>query len=177
VAAAVAVVGAGTAGVVAVVSGDFGPDGYSIVFTLLAAVLTMSALLGGIVARERGGRVLGWTAIAVSPLAFAMLVEGIWHDSDDRFRLIATGVVLALALLVALSARLFARSGPPVALAGAAGILGATTAAISIDAIWRDDRYFLLAQTTTALWILAILCCLLVPLLERYRAETEPAPG
>jgi hypothetical protein len=175
--AAVVLVGAGAAGIVAAVSGDFAPQGYSLVFTLIAAVLTMSALLGGVVAMERGARVIAWTAIAVSPLAFAMLVEGIWDDSDDRSRLIATGVVLALALLVALSARLFARPGPLVALAGAAGILAATTTAISIDAIWREDRYFLVAQTTTALWILAILCCLLVPLLERYRAEKEPAPA
>lgn len=173
--AAAVVVLAPVAGIVALVSGEFSPQGYSIVFTLMAAVLTTAAFLGGIVALERAARVVGWIAIAVSPLALAILVEGIWYESDDRFRFIATGVVLALAVLVAVSARLFARSPALVVLAGAAGILAATTAALSIDAVWRDERYFLAAKTTTAIWILAIACCLLVPLLEHYRAASEPA--
>jgi hypothetical protein len=75
------------------------------------------------------------------------------------------------------SARLFAVSRPLVGLAGVAGVLAATTTFISIDGIWREERCFLVAQTTSALWIVAVLCCLLVPLLERYRAETEPTPG
>ena len=174
-AAGAAVVFAAVAGIASLVSGEFSPQGYSIVFTLMAAVLTTAGLLGGIVVLERAARVVGWIAIVVSPLALAMLVEGIWHESDDRFGYIATGVVLALAVLVAVSARLFARSPAPVAVAGAARILAATTAAISIDGIWRDDRYFLVAKTTTAIWILAILCCLLVPLLERSLVQT-PAP-
>lgn len=175
-AAGIILVGAAVAGVVAVVSGEFAPQGYSVFFTLISTVLTTSTLLAGVVAIERGARVVGWTAVAVSPLALAMLAEGIWHDSDDRFRFIATGVVLALALLVALSARLFAVTHALFGLAGAAGGLAAATALLSIDGIWRDDRYFLITKTTTAFWILAILCCLLVPVLERYFATARTAP-
>lgn len=171
-AAAVGLVGMGLAGIVAVVSGNFAPQGYSIFFTLIAAVATAAAFLGGVVAVERDARIVGRIAIIASPLAFAMLAHGIWFDSEDRFRLIATGIVLGIALLLSVSARLFA-SAPPVArVADAAAALAATTTVISLDGIWRDDRYFLFARTTTALWILATLCCLLVPLLERYRAET-----
>jgi hypothetical protein len=175
-AGAVLVVASG-AGIVALLSGEFSPQGYSIVFTLMAATLTAASFLGGIVARERGEGVVGWSAIVVSPLALALLVDGIWHDSDDRFRYISTGIALALAVLVAIPAFLLVRSRALVALAATAGVLAAAAAAVSIDAIWREDRYLLLAKTTTALWILAIACCLLVPLLERYRIETEPAPG
>ena len=171
-----ALVFAAIAGIVAVVSGEFAPQGYSIVFTLMAATLTTASFLGSLIALERGARVVGWVATLVSPLALAMLVEGIWHDSNDRFRLLATGVILALALLVAIPAFLFLRSRTLVALAGAAGILAATTTAVSIDTIWRDERYFLFAQTTTALWILAIACCLLVPVLERYLAAGAARP-
>lgn len=110
----------------------------------------------------------------VSPLAFVMLADGIWHDTEDRFRLIATGVVLALALLVALSGRLFAVTRPFLRLAGVAGALAATAAAVSIEGVWRDDRFFLVEKTTTALWILATLCALLVPVLERYLAKNAP---
>jgi hypothetical protein len=171
------VVLAAVAGIAALVAGEFSPQGYSIAFTLIAAVLTTAALLGGVVVLARGARAVGWITIVTSPLAFGMLVEGIWNDSDDRFRFIATGVVLALALLVAVSARLFAHTRASIALAGAAGVLAAVTTAISVDAIWRDERYFLVAKTTTALWILAIACSLLVPLLERYQAETARTPG
>jgi hypothetical protein len=176
-AAAVAIVGAALTGILAVVSGTFAPQGYSIFFTLIAAVATTAAFLGGVLALERGARIVGWIAVIVAPLAFATLAEGIWHDSEDRFRFIATGIVLGVAVLVSVSARLFASARTLVGLAGAAGILAATTTLISIDGIWREDRYFLVAKQTTALWILATLCCLLVPVLERYRAETSPMPG
>ncbi len=164
-AAGAVVVGASGAGIVALLSGEFPPQGYSIFFTLITATLTAASFLGGVVALERGHGVVGWSAIVVSPLALAMLVDGIWHDSDDRFRYISTGIALALALLVASPAVLFMRSRALVALAA------------SIDATWREDRYLLLAKTTTALWILAIACCLLVPLVERYLIATDPTPG
>jgi len=156
-AGAVLVVASG-AGIVALPGGGFYPQGYSIFFTLIAATLTAASFLGGVVAREHGEGVVGWSALVVSPLALAMLVEGIWHDSDDRFRYISTGIALALALLVASPAFLFMRSRALVALAAAAGVLAAAAAAVSIDAIWREDRYLLVAKTTTALWILAIAC-------------------
>lgn len=172
---AVVLVCAAAAGIVAVVSGEFSPQGYSIVFTLIAAVGATATALGGVLALERGARIVGWIAVAVSPLAIAMLADGIWRDSEDRLLLVGTGIVLCLALLVSVTARLFASTPPLVRLAGAAGILAATTAAISIDGIWREDRYFLIAKTTTALWIVAVLCCLLVPILARYRTHHLPA--
>jgi len=175
-AGAVLVVASG-AGIVALLSGEFSPQGYSIFFTLITATLTAASFLGGVVTRERGDGVVGWSALVVSPLALALLVEGIWHDSDDRFRYVSTGIALALALLVASPAFLFMRSRLLVALAATAGVLAAAAAVVSIDAIWREDRYLLLAKTTTALWILAIASCLLVPLVERYRIATDPRPG
>jgi hypothetical protein len=175
-AAAAVLLLAAVAGIAALVAGEFSPQGYSIGFTLIAAVLSAAALLGGVVVLERGARAVGWITIVVSPLALGMLLEGIWRESEDRFRFISTGVVVVLALLVAVSAGLFVRSRASRAVAGAAGILAATTTVLSVDAVWRDDRYFLVAKTTTALWILAIACSLLVPLLERYLAESEPRP-
>ena len=102
-----------------------------------------------------------------------MLADGIWHDTDDRFRFVATGVVLAIALLVAVAARLFAATRELILLAGVSGVLAAVAAVVSIEGIWNDNQYFLVEKTTTALWILATLCCLLVPVLERY---LEDAP-
>jgi hypothetical protein len=169
-------VGTAVFGVAATLTVEFESRGYSIFFTLISAVLTTTALTGGVVALEHGARVVGWIAVVASPIAFAMLADGIWRDSEDRFRFVATGVVVALALLVALSARLFAQTPALIRLADVAGGIAGLTALVSIEAIWRDDRYFLAAEGTTALWILAILCCLLVPVLDRYRATAaEPA--
>jgi hypothetical protein len=170
------VAGAGAAGIFALVSGPFSGQGYQIVFSLIAAALGGAGLLGGIVALERGAREVGLAAVALSSVALAMLLHGIWRDSDDRFGLIATGVYLCLAVLVAVSARLFASTPPSIMLAGVAGALAGLAALVAIDGIWRDDRYIPIQQTTTALWILATLCCILVPLLELYRASTEPEP-
>jgi hypothetical protein len=173
-AAAPVVFGPALAGVFALVAGGFSPQGYQIVFTLIAAVLAASALLGGVVLLDRGVRVLGWIAVALSPLAFVLFAEGIWHESDDRSRFISTAVALSLALLVSVAARLFAVTDAFLLVAGAAAVLAAASAVISINGIWNDDRYFLTERTTTALWILATLCCLLVPILERSRTESEP---
>jgi len=170
-------IGAAAVGIVAVLRGEFAPQGYSIFFTLIAAVLAAATLLGGIVSLERGAIALGWTAVAVSPLGFAMIADGIWRDSEDRYRVLSTGFVLLLAGLVALAARLFAHSPVLVRLAGVAGLLAATATAVSVEGIWRDDRFLLIEKTTTALWIVATLCCLLVPVLERYLEERALEAG
>jgi hypothetical protein len=164
--------GGALAGLVALSSGEFSPQGYSIFFTLIAAVLALSAMLGGVVTIERRARVLGFSAVALSPIALAMVAHGIWKDSEDRFDLISTGVIVLIGLLVALAARLFTNTRMPLVLAGLSAVVAAAAVLVSIAAIWGDERYYF-DQTTTALWIVAVLCCLLVPVFERY---LEAAP-
>ena len=163
--------GIAVAGLVALDRGEFSPQGYDIVFTLIAAVLTASVLLGGLLAVERRALVLGWTALGAAPPALAFVAYGIWTGTDDWVRLIWTGSVIVLALLVAVPARLFARGEGLTLLATAAGVLASATALVEIWDLWRGKNALTLHEATTALWILAVLCCLLVPVLEHYRAH------
>jgi hypothetical protein len=173
---AAVLLGGALAGLVALLRGEFSPQGYSIFFTLIAAVLALSAMLGGVVTIERGGRVLGLSAVALSPIALVMIAHGIWKDSGDRFDLVWTGAIVLTGLLVALAARLFTSTRMPLALAGLSAVVAAAAVLVSIAAIWGDERSYF-DQTTTALWIVAVLCCLLVPLLERYLVATAREHG
>jgi hypothetical protein len=167
----VPLVGIAVAGVVAVERGEFSPQGYSIFFTLIAAVLTAAALLGGLLAVERGALVVGWTALAIAPPALALAVYGIWVDTDDRFRLIWSGVAIVLALLVALPARLSAIGEDLTRLATAAALAAGAAALVGIWNVWREGPTLGVEQAAAALWIVAVLCGLLVPVLEHYRAQ------
>lgn len=156
---------------VALVGGEFAPQGYDIFFTLIAAVLTASAVLGGLLAVERGVLLLGLTALAVAPPALGLVAYGIWADPVDLLR-IWSGAVLTVALLVALTARLFAHGRGLTRLAAASGVLAGAAAIVGIWDVWSENvELRLFEQATTALWIVAVLCCLLVPVLEHYRAD------
>jgi hypothetical protein len=170
---AIALVGAAVTGIGALLIGPFAPQGYLIFFTLVATVATCATLLAGLVAIERGAHMLGLIAAIASPLALVLSAHGIWHAGDDRFSRISTGVVLVIALSVALSARLFAASRLPMHLAAGAAAASCVAAVISLRAIW-EDRFFVGEKSTTTLWIVATLLCLLVPLLERCLVATSP---
>jgi hypothetical protein len=165
--AAIAVIG-----LVALHLGEFAPQGYDIFFTFMAAVLTAAALLGGLLAIERGALLLGWTALAVAPPSLGLVAYGIWADTADQFLQIWAGAVTTAALLVALIARLFARGRALTRLAAAAGVLAGAAALVGIWDLWTENvEINLFQQAATALWIVAVLCCLLVPVLERYRSQ------
>jgi hypothetical protein len=164
--------GIAVAGLVALNRGEFAPQGYDIFFTFMAAVFTASALLGGLLAIERGALLLGWTALAVAPPALGLVSYGIWADTPDQLLQIWAGAVIAAALLVALTARLFARGTGLTRLAAASGVLAGAAAIVGIWDVWSENvELRLFERATTALWIVAVLCCLLVPVLEHYRAR------
>jgi hypothetical protein len=145
---------------------------YDIFFTFMAAVFTASALLGGLLAIERGALLLGWTALAVAPPALGLVSYGIWADTPDQLLQIWAGAVITAALLVALTARLFARGTGLTRLAAASGVLAGAAAIVGIWDVWSENvELRLFERATTALWIVAVLCCLLVPVLEHYRAR------
>ena len=141
------------------------PNGFGIFFTLIASVLAGAAMLGALVAIESGSRV-GWAAGVVSPFALAMIVDGIWQDTDDRFKWILSGVALLSACLVACGAQLFAHRELPRFLAAATGLSAAVAAAVSIEGAWVDERFSFTQRGAVATWTLAAVLFLLVPTLE-----------
>ena len=170
-AAAILVVAALVA-LVAVLRGDFSETDGRILGTLAAALLAGSTLIAGLALVERGARGLGWAAVAVSAPAFAAIAYSIWdfvfEGEGETWRWGWAGILALVAALIAVTARLLARSRALVRLAWVAGALATVAAAVSYVAIWSDDSGDSLGRAIAVLWILAGLAYLLVPVLQRF---------
>jgi hypothetical protein len=178
--AAAILVAAALVSLVAVLRGDFSDTDGRILGTLAAALFAGSTLVAGLALADRGGRVLGWTAVIASGPAFAAIAYPIWdfvfEGEDDSWRLGWLGILTLLAALVAVTARLLARAPGLVRLAWATGVLGATAATLSAAAIWNDNPGDSFGRFLAGLWILTGLGYLLVPVLQRFTAAGHP-PG
>ena len=171
--AAAVIVAAALVALVAVVRGDFSDTDGRILGTLAAALLAGSTLIAGLALVDRGGRPLGWTAVAVSGPGFALLVYAIWDfvfdgGGDESWRWGWTGAFALLAALVAVTAQLLARTERIQSLAWAAGALATAAAALSATAVWREDPGDTVGKTIAVLWILTGLAYFLVPVLQRF---------
>lgn len=176
--AAAIVVVAALVALTAVIRGDFSDTDGRILGTLAAALLAGSTLISGLALVERGGRRLGMAAAAVSAPAFALLVYSIWDfvfdGGGDSWRWGWAGALVLLAALIAVTARLLARTPTIGRLAWSAGVLAATASAVSIAAIWRESPGDTVGKTLAALWILTGLVYFLVPVLQRFSAAGGP---
>ena len=164
----------------AVVRGDFSDTDGRILGTLAAALLAGSTLVAGLALVERDGALLGRVAVVLAPPGFALLVYAIWDfvfdGGGDSWRYGWTGALVLVALLVAVTARLLARTPRIVYLAAAAGALAVLASAVSIAAIWERSPGDTIGKVIAVVWILAGLCYLLVPVLERFgTAGASPA--
>jgi len=173
--AAAILVAAALVALVAVLRGDFSDTDGRILGTLAAALLAGSTLVAGLALVERGGRLLGWSAVAISGPAFAALVYAIWDfvfdgGGDDSWRWGWLGALALIAALIAATARLLARTPSLVQLAGVAGGLAAIAAAVSTAAIFSDSPGDTFGRIIGVLWIFTGLCFLLVPVLQRFTA-------
>ena len=72
--------------------------------------------------------------------------------------------------LIATTGLLLARRRSLVRLAGAAGVLAALAAALSVAGIWTEPEGDALTKALAVLWILAALAYFLVPILQRFSA-------
>jgi hypothetical protein len=177
--AAAILIAAALVALVAVLRGDFSDTDGRILGTLAAALLAGSTAVAGLALVERGGRVLGWTAIALSPIGFALLVYAIWDfvfDGDgDAWRWGWSGALALLAALVAATAQLLARSERVVLLAWLAASLATAAAIASIAAVWSESPGDTIGKLIAALWILTALAYFLVPVLQRFSTAGVPA--
>ena len=115
-------------------------------------------------------------AVTVAVPAFAAITYSIWafvlDGESDAWRWGWAGILALLAALIAVTARLLARSPVLVRLAWAAGLLAVLAATTSYVAIWRDESGDALGRTIAILWILSGLAYLLVPVLQRFAAAS-----
>ena len=160
----------------AVLRGSFSDTDGRILGTLAALMLAGGTLISGLVLVDRDQALLGRLAAALSPVGFGLIAYAIWDfvfdGGGDSWRLGWLGILLLVALVMATTARLLAESPSLTPLAYVAGVLAAAAAAVSAYAVWEegsDELWKLL----TVLWILAGMCHLLVPILERFRGPAS----
>jgi len=176
--AATALVVAALIALAAVLRGDFSDTDGRILGTLAALLLASGTLVSGLVLVDRDGALLGRAAVVVAPLGFGLLAYAIWDfvfdGGGDAWRYGWTGVVVLIATLIAVTARLLAQSASLTPLAMLAGILAGVAAGLSTYAIWDHNDSDRTGKGLAVLWILTGVCYLLVPVLERFRgAETS----
>ena len=178
--AAAALVVAALIALAAVLRGDFSDTDGRILGTLAALLLAGGTLISGLVLVDRDDALLGRVAVVVAPLGFGLLAYAIWDfvfdGGGDAWRYGWTGVVLLIATLIAVTARLLAESGSLTALATIAGILAALAAALSAYAIWERDASENRGKALAVLWILTGAAYLLVPVLQRFHGAQSSDP-
>ena len=176
--AAAILVAAALVALTAVVRGDFSDTDGRILGTLAAALLAGSTVVAGLALVERGGRGLGWFAVALSVPAFGLLVYAIWSfvfdGEEEAWRWGWSGALVLVAALIAVTAQLIARTRFVTQLAWLAGALALIAAGVSIAAIWADDPGDTVGRTIAVLWILAGLAYLLAPVLQRFTTAGVP---
>ena len=166
----------------AVVRGDFSDTDGRILGTLAVLLLAFAALLAGLALADQAPawRLLGWGVAAAAPVCFVLVMPAIWTPfdeggGDDDWRLAWTGILVLVVGLVATTALLLADRPQLRRLAVAAGALATAAASLSVGAIWSEDPGDGLAKVLAALWILAGLAYLLVPVLSRFLAPEGDA--
>ena len=178
--AAAALVVAALIALAAVLRGDFSDTDGRILATLAALLLAGGTLVSGLVLVDRDDALLGRVAVVVAPLGFGLLAYAIWDfvfdGGGDAWRYGWTGVVLLIATLIAVTARLLAESAALTPLATIAGILAALAAVFSSYAIWDRNASDSMGKALAVIWILTGATYLLVPVLERFRSAQSSDP-
>lgn len=177
--AAAIVVAAALVALTAVVRGDFSDNDGRILGTLAAVLLAGSTMIAGLALVERGNRLLGWSAVAVSAPSLALVVYAIWDfvfdgGDHDGWRYGWTGALVLFATVITVTARLLARTRGITRLATAAGALAALATAVSITAVWSESPGDTFGKTIAVLWILTGVAYLLVPVLQRFGTARAP---
>ena len=178
--AAAALVVAALIALAAVLRGDFSDTDGRILATLAALLLAGGTLVSGLVLVDRDDALLGRVAVVVAPIGFGLLAYAIWDfvfdGGGDAWRYGWTGVVLLIATLIAVTARLLAESASLTPLATIAGILAALAAVLSSYAIWDRNASDSMGKALAVIWILTGATYLLVPVLERFRGAQSSDP-
>ena len=166
---------------VAVLEGDFSDTDGRILGTLASLLLAGATLVAGLALVDRDGALLGRVTVVLAPPSFALLAYAIWDfvfdGGGDSWRYGWTGALVLVASLMAVTAQLLVRAPSLRALAGAAGALGVAAAALSIFAIWDRSPGDTMGRAIAVAWILAGLCYLLAPVLQRFAAAGADESG
>jgi hypothetical protein len=158
--------------IAALVKGELTETDGRILGTLGLALGAGSVCLAGLALVDRRDLVpLGWLAVAVGAVGFAVAAVEIWRDVPDE-ELFGTTLLLLGSFLLAATGRLLLRSRSLEPVYAAHLVLSAFATAATVWTIWdhgsTPDAW---AKLLGAAWILAGLAWFLVPVLGRRSPE------
>lgn len=172
--AAAILVAAALVALAAILKGDFSDTDGRMLGSLAAVLYTGGALFAGLATVDRGRPTIGWTLGGAAVVSFVVLFGSIW-DAFDSWEWALTVAIALLAGTMLATALLLARTRAAESLALATGVLAGLAAASTIAAIWTEDGDDDWVKAITALWILAVLAYVLVPVVERFGRAGAPS--
>jgi hypothetical protein len=179
ISAAGIVVLAALVGLATIVGGSFSDTDARILLTLAALLYAGGAGLAGLALADRGpARLLGLLVAIASPIGLVLMLWAIWDfldegDNDPQLKLAWTAVLVLLAGLIGSTALLLARTSALAKLAGTGAALAGIAATLSAAGIWSGDSDSVFLKALAALWVLAVVCYFLVPILGRFSSAGE----
>jgi len=168
--AAAILVAAALIAIAAIVRGDFSDTDGKICGTLAALLLCGALAVCGLALAERGAvRIFAWAAVGLAVLGFVLLVTSIWQEFDDSAlaRSAGSALVAIVGCLLVATSLLLLRSNRLASIVIGEAIAVGLASLLVISGIWGDDLSGGAAQADAVLWIVAVLCWLLIPVLQR----------
>ena len=129
---------------------------------------------------ERGRPAVGLFLAATAPVCFLLLLPAIWSVFDESgddtvWRWAGSAAIVVLGGLLLGTALLMARTSTSEVIAYATGALAGIAGTLTIAAIWAEPNADGWVQLIAALWILAVLGYVLVPLVGRFGRPALPS--
>ncbi len=163
--------------IVALLRGELTETDGEILATLGALFLAGAAGLAGLALVDSDRyAAIGWTSAALAPIEFGILTYWIWSglsgETLQKIGLTTLLVVIGQLGIVTQLLLLVGRRLLPLVVVTAALLTTAVTG--TLVAIWTEPDDTSWAKVLAVLWILATLCWLLLPVLQRYSQAGAP---
>ncbi len=172
--AAAILVAAALVALLAVLKGRLSDTDGRILISLAVLLYSGGTALAGLALVERDrARVLGLATVAAVAAGLPVMLWGVWAfvfdgGSETPSKTAWSTAIALVALLIATTGALLARSPRLLLLSVGAGALAGLAAALSIVGIWTEPDADGFVKALAALWILAVLGYFLVPVLGRW---------
>ncbi len=157
---------------------DFTDTDGKILLTLLALLVASGTAVSGLTLVDRGTFALvGWPAVGIAALCFALIVASTWNDFDSETlaKWAGTAALVLIGALLATTQLMLHRGRLAAVVLGTwlVVFLAVMTTSVGLWSEPSDDGTWKAAGT---FWILGVLGWLLLPVLQRFTAAGTP-PG
>lgn len=161
-------------GISSLLRSDFSDTDWQILLTLLTSLVAAGTAVAGLTVAERGHTAIGWGAVVISVVAFALIAAATWDGFDEEglAKLAGTAAFGLIARLLGMTQLVLHRGHH-------AWLIFVTWAALSLaaltssSALWSensDDTWTVAAS----LWIVGLVGWLNMPVLQRFSAAGAP---